>query len=128
VSHLAFLRTLASTHAETVRLVENLKSYCDNDIKLASSKDSTSSWNSSQSLSASIDRCMEDLFVPYTEGDRYMKREQQALYEIFGSIISSFLRSMVRHARSESRLSICSSMLIESSLANAKENIKQRPV
>jgi hypothetical protein len=38
---------------------------------------------------------MEDLFVPYTEGDRYMKREQQALYEIFGSIISSFLRTMV---------------------------------
>ncbi|KAI9287599.1 exocyst complex component Sec10-like protein [Umbelopsis sp. AD052] len=94
ISHLAFLRTLASTHAETVRLVENLKSFCDNEMKLASSKDSSPNWNSSQSLSASIDRCMEDLFVPYTEGDRYMKREQQALYEIFGSIISSFLRTM----------------------------------
>ncbi|KAI8579596.1 hypothetical protein K450DRAFT_241761 [Umbelopsis ramanniana AG] len=94
ISHLAFLRTLASTHAETVRLVESLKSFCDNEMKLASSKESSPNWNSSQSLSASIDRCMEDLFVPYTEGDRYMKREQQALYEIFGSIISSFLRTM----------------------------------
>ncbi|CAO3675747.1 unnamed protein product [Umbelopsis vinacea] len=103
VSHLAFLRTLASTHAETVRLVENLKSYCDNEIKLVSSKDSTSSWNSSQSLSASIDRCMEDLFVPYTEGDRYMKRERQALYEIFGSIISSFLRSMQMRKKTSSK-------------------------
>lgn len=99
VSHLAFLRILASTHSETVRLVDNLKSYCDHEIKQASSGgDSASSFNSSQSLSASIDRCMEDLFVPYTEGDRYMKREQQALYEIFGSIISSFLRTMVSPA------------------------------
>jgi hypothetical protein len=98
LSHLAFLRSLASSHAETVRLVESLKSYCENEIKLASSNSSTASiWtSSSQSLSASIDRCLDDLFVPYTEGDRYIKREQQALNEIFGSIVSSFLRNMVR--------------------------------
>ncbi|CAM0136693.1 Exocyst complex component 5 [Umbelopsis sp. WA50703] len=105
LSHLAFLRSLASSHAETVRLVESLKSYCENEIKLASSNSSTASiWtSSSQSLSASIDRCLDDLFVPYTEGDRYIKREQQALNDIFGSIVSSFLRNMQLRKKTSSK-------------------------
>lgn len=48
-----------------------------------------------------LDRCMNDLFVPYTESDRYLSREKLSLNELFGRIIAEFLSYMVRmrHAK-----------------------------
>ncbi|RCH78771.1 Exocyst complex component 5, partial [Rhizopus azygosporus] len=66
-SHLAYLRTLASTHAETKRLIENLKFYCDKEVPLKDSTD-INGLASSASPDETLDRCMDDLFVPYTEG------------------------------------------------------------
>jgi hypothetical protein len=39
---------------------------------------------------------MDDLFVPYTEGGRYLKKEEESLHELFGNIVSEFLNAMVK--------------------------------
>lgn len=54
----------------------------------------------SASPEEALDRCMSDLFVPYTEGDRYLQREKLALDELFGTIIAEFLNYMVCQIRS----------------------------
>ncbi|KAI8388105.1 exocyst complex component Sec10-like protein [Radiomyces spectabilis] len=92
-SHLAYLRTLASTHAETKRLVENLKFYYDKEMKLTNTKE-IKGLVITASPDEVLDRCMEDLFVPYTEGDRYLNREKISLNELFGSIVAEFLSYM----------------------------------
>lgn len=99
-SQLAYLRTLSSTHAETKRLVENLKFYCSKEVSLNSTAD-MSGLVTAASPEEALDRCMNDLFVPYTESDRYLSREKLSLNELFGRIIAEFLSYMVRmrHAK-----------------------------
>lgn len=92
---MAYLRTLASTHAETKRLIENLKFYCDKEVPLKDSTD-INGLISSASPDETLDRCMDDLFVPYTEGGRYLKKEEESLHELFGNIVSEFLNAMVK--------------------------------
>ena len=92
---MAYLRTLASTHAETKRLVDNLKFYCDKEAKLTDAADASGLLTSSASPEEALDRCMSDLFVPYTEADRYLEREKLALNELFGRVIAEFLNYMV---------------------------------
>ncbi|OZJ07024.1 hypothetical protein BZG36_00227 [Bifiguratus adelaidae] len=87
-SSIAYLRTLASTHAETAAFVDSLKRYCEEEAKKFFTSASANA--SSPSLASTLDRCMDDLFVPYIEGDRYLKRETQALTEVFQQCIHSF--------------------------------------
>ncbi|KAI8149998.1 exocyst complex component Sec10-like protein [Fennellomyces sp. T-0311] len=101
-SHLAYLRTLASTHAETKRLVDNLKFYCDKEAKLTDAADATGLLTSASPEEA-LDRCMNDLFVPYTEADRYLEREKLALNELFGRIIAEFLNYMQERKKNSAR-------------------------
>lgn len=93
---MAYLRTLASTHAETKRLIENLKFYCDKEVSLKDAVDANGLVTSA-SPDETLDRCMDDLFVPYTEGDRYLKKEIESLHELFGKIVSEFLSAMVNY-------------------------------
>ncbi|KAG1442370.1 hypothetical protein G6F56_011089 [Rhizopus delemar] len=92
-SELAYLRTLASTHAETKRLIENLKFYCDKEVPLRDAAD-INGLPTSASPDETLDRCMDDLFVTYTEGGRYLKKEQESLRKLFGNIVSEFLNAM----------------------------------
>lgn len=94
---MAYLRTLASTHAETKRLIENLKFYCDKEVSLKDAAD-VNGLVTSASPDETLDRCMGDLFVPYTEGDRYLKKETESLHELFGKIVSEFLSAMVLYS------------------------------
>lgn len=89
---------MASTHAETKRLVENLKFYCDKEVSLKDAAD-VNGLVTSASPDETLDRCMDDLFVPYTEGDRYLKKESESLHELFGKIVSEFLSAMVNRQR-----------------------------
>ncbi|KAI7864046.1 exocyst complex component Sec10-like protein [Spinellus fusiger] len=93
ISNLAYLRTLASTHAGTKRLIENLKFYCDKEASFTNNVD-VNGLVASTSPDQTLDRCMADLFVPYTEGQRYLTREKATLNELFGSIVSEFLNYM----------------------------------
>ncbi|KAI8988471.1 exocyst complex component Sec10-domain-containing protein [Mycotypha africana] len=101
-SHLAYLRTLASTHAETKRLIENLKFYCDKEVSLKDTAD-VKGLVASASPDETLDRCMDDLFVPYTEGNRYIKKEVECLIELFGQIIADFLNAMQQRKLTSSR-------------------------
>ncbi|KAG0959409.1 hypothetical protein G6F31_011683 [Rhizopus arrhizus] len=95
-SDLAYLRTLASTHAETKRLIENLKFYCDKELLLKDAAD-INGLVTTASPDETLDRCMDDLFVPYIEGDRYLKKEEESLRKLFGNIVSQFLNAMIEY-------------------------------
>ncbi|KAG8809885.1 Exocyst complex component 5, partial [Serendipita sp. 400] len=94
VSALAFLRVLKLAHSQTASLVEFLKSY-DPSTSLFRYSENRSTNNTkpggatssapgpSIALSMMLDGAMEELFVPYTEGQRYMERELKSLNELF---------------------------------------------
>ncbi|RKP09744.1 exocyst complex protein [Thamnocephalis sphaerospora] len=107
VSGLAFLRFLASSHARAVASVKAIRRFDDRvvrpsikgsaeqdgegaslngGLKPAAAKDTASA-----TLSACVDRCMEDLFAPYIENGRYLNRERQALSDVFARILKPFV-------------------------------------
>lgn len=43
-----------------------------------------------QPLSQTLDRCLDDLFVPFLEGDRYLEKELLSLCEIYDSMLAKF--------------------------------------
>ncbi|KAG0312305.1 Exocyst complex component 5 [Linnemannia gamsii] len=90
-STLAYLRTLLSIHEHTILLVNDLK-MCEDTLKVginANVKGSNISVTT-QPLSQTLDRCLDDLFVPFLEGDRYLEKELQSLCEIYDSMLAKF--------------------------------------
>ncbi|KAI9251571.1 exocyst complex component Sec10-like protein, partial [Sporodiniella umbellata] len=67
-----------------------LKYFCNREIPLKDVAD-TNGLPTSASIAEALDRCMDDLFVPYTEGERYLKKEQDSLRQLFGNVVSEFL-------------------------------------
>ncbi|CAO3622249.1 unnamed protein product [Cunninghamella blakesleeana] len=102
ISNLAYLRTLASTHAATKRLVDNLKVYLEKELSNVNTTDDNKLVTSTSSDEA-LDRCMDDLFVPYTEGNRYLSRERACLNELFGNIVKEFLNFMQHYKKTSVR-------------------------
>jgi hypothetical protein len=105
MSDLAFLRVLQLTHAQTSLLVEDLKGY---DVpsatpkspsqnigfsrSLAGASSATASGAGSTVISSILETAMEELFVPYTEGQRYLERESKNLAELYSGYLSAFAR------------------------------------
>ena len=105
MSDLAFLRVLQLTHAQTSLLVEDLKGY---DVpsatprspaqnigfsrSLAGASPATTSGTASTAISSILETAMEELFVPYTEGQRYLERESKNLAELYSGYLSTFAR------------------------------------
>lgn len=105
MSDLAFLRILQLTHAQTSLLVEDLKGY---DVpsatprsptqnigfsrSFAGASSATASSSGSTAISSILESAMEELFVPYTEGQRYLERESKTLAELYSSCLSAFAR------------------------------------
>ncbi|KAF9132469.1 Exocyst complex component 5 [Mortierella sp. 14UC] len=90
-STLAYLRTLLSIHEHTILLVKDLKT-CEDTLKVginANVKGSNISVTT-QPLSQTLDRCLDDLFVPFLEGDRYLEKELQSLCEVYDSMLAKF--------------------------------------
>jgi hypothetical protein len=96
ISTLGFLRILKLAHAQTNTLVEFLKSYDptaatfrysesrqNTSGKSSASKLSTNAPGPSVALSLMLDGAMEELFVPYIEGQRYMEKELKNLGELY---------------------------------------------
>ncbi|CAO3611897.1 unnamed protein product [Cunninghamella echinulata] len=102
ISNLAYLRTLASTHAATKRLVDNLKVYLEKELSNVNASDDNK-LVASTSSDETLDRCMDDLFVPYTEGNRYLAKERACLNELFGNIIKEFLNFMQHYKKTSAR-------------------------
>ncbi|KAH9062751.1 exocyst complex component Sec10 [Lactarius vividus] len=112
MSDLAFLRILQLTHAQTSLLVEDLKSY---DVpsatprspaqnigfsrSLAGASSATAGSSSSTAISSILETALEELFVPYTEGQRYLERESKNLAELYSDYLSAFARFHEREER-----------------------------
>ncbi len=93
-------------HQQTSLLVEDLKSYELPSIIPRSPVDRTDfnqSLNAAASgavaatttavtISAMLETAMEELFVPYTEGQRYLERESKSLSELYASFLTNFTR------------------------------------
>lgn len=107
LSTLAFLRILQMVHLQVSSLVEDLKVY---ELTAAAPRSpneasavrqppmninnaSASSANLvTVSLSSMLETAMEELFVPYTEGTRYLERESKSLGELYSSYLTRFAR------------------------------------
>lgn len=51
---------------------------------------------SSTSVSTMLETAMEELFVPYTEGQRYLERESRSLGFLYSTLLAQFTRYHVR--------------------------------
>jgi len=91
ISTLAYLRTLATIHIATLNLVEDLKGL---DMHNKKSEEIRGRMEVSQSKADTLvdvlNQCMMDLFVPYTEGDRYLEKEKKSLLELYSSLLLQF--------------------------------------
>ena len=106
---LAFLRILQLVHHQTSMLVEDLKTYelptfvprspTDPDINKTFNVSLLATGQSS-AISASIttllETALEELFVPYTEGQRYIDKESKSLSDLYAGHLAAFTRYHVR--------------------------------
>ncbi|CAG8447345.1 10562_t:CDS:10 [Acaulospora colombiana] len=92
-STLAYLRSLAAVHVATKELAEDLKSL---DIRQKGLSDhnlfepSEEGSRGNNTIAEVLEQCIEDLFVPYTEGDRYIEKEKKSLGELYSSLLLRF--------------------------------------
>ena len=80
-STLAYLRVLQSSRTALSSLVDDLKAI---NYKGVHGVETLSS------ISATLDQSLDDLFVPYLEGGRYIEREVMSLQELYGSLLFKF--------------------------------------
>lgn len=92
------------THSLCTALVEDLKAY---DFSLGGSiatgtGSSSSNKNSNPGavngtpLAAMLDRALEEMFVPWLEGSRYLESESKALVEAYAALMTRFTKYHVR--------------------------------
>ncbi|CAB4489655.1 exocyst complex component Sec10 [Rhizophagus irregularis] len=90
-STLAYLRSLASVYTATTELVDDLKGLDMRQKRnVAPSKMVEEGSRKSNTIAELLDQCIEDLFVPYTEGDRYIEKEKKSLSELYSSLLLQF--------------------------------------
>ena len=103
---LGFLRILQLVHQMTSILVEDLKAYelpsviprsptdaneFDRTVKgLPASNASNTA--TAATISTMLETAMEELFVPYTEGQRYLEKESRSLGEMYAGYLAKFTR------------------------------------
>ena len=118
ISELAFLRVLQLCHAQISLLMEDLKGHEVqavlprspingpdlSSLKLGSPP--STGTGTVTAVSAMLEAAMEELFTPYTEGQRYLEREQKSLGELYSSCLVVFTRYHVRSLHTHSSISM----------------------
>ncbi|EJU06294.1 exocyst complex protein [Dacryopinax primogenitus] len=93
LSSLAFLRMLHLCHAQISRLVDDLKGYDFSSPTSILGKASLGAIPSGPgNLSGVLETAMEELFIPYTEGTRWLDRECKSLAELYAGFLLRFSR------------------------------------
>jgi len=104
ISDLAYLRVLQLAHIQTSNLVEDLKTYELPHIsprtpyeatefrRSLSGSTATPPAGTSAAVSTMLETALEELFVPYTEGQRYLERESRSLGTLYSSLLTTFTR------------------------------------
>jgi exocyst complex component 5 len=103
VSDLAYLRVLQLVHIEVSHLIGDLKAY---ELPPVSSRSSdvndtrravTSVGSApTTTVSTMLETATEELFVPYTEGQRYLERESGSLGSLYSGLLANFTKYHVR--------------------------------
>ncbi|KAG4304911.1 hypothetical protein PORY_001586 [Pneumocystis oryctolagi] len=83
-STLAYLRVLQATHSSLTNLVEDLKTF----EQMSMLSKVTNEF--SNLASYVLEQCLNDLFVPYLEGSRYIEKERKSLDELYSSLLHNF--------------------------------------
>ena len=100
LSSLSFLRMLKVSHAQTAALVDVLKTYDLSQIPSKSTEaNRAAAQGSSAAISTMLDASMDDLFVQYMEGSRYMEKETKCLAELYMLNLYPFSRWHVSISR-----------------------------
>jgi hypothetical protein len=101
ISTLATLRLLQLTHSKCAALIEDLKPY---DFALGNAAGSSKSAGATNSgpLALMLDQAMEEMFVPWLEGTRYLESESKNLVELYAGLLSRFTRYHVGLSRRSS--------------------------
>ncbi|KAI0637961.1 exocyst complex protein [Trametes polyzona] len=103
---LAFLRILQLVHQQTSVLVEDLKAYELPSVVPRSPVDASefdravkgmpaataANTATAATISTMLETAMEELFVPYTEGQRYLEKESRSLSELYANYLTKFSR------------------------------------
>ncbi len=132
ISDLAYLRVLQLAHLQASALVEDLKAHelphmasrtpyevTEFRRSLTGSAPATGSAPSA-AISTMLETAMEELFVPYTEGQRYMERETKNLTTLYGNLLANFARYHV------SRLPlVVVNLKLKFSLANSRKHRRE---
>ncbi|KAG5439852.1 hypothetical protein PCANB_000134 [Pneumocystis canis] len=123
-STLAYLRVLQATHSSLTNLVEYLKSFEQTSMLSDLS-------NESPNLASYVlEQCLNDLFVPYLEGSRYIEKEKKSLHELYNSFLYKFsayhsqkkaLKNSTMLDRVVSRFQ-AATMSTQSTLASGRDN------
>ncbi|OCF37461.1 exocyst complex component protein [Kwoniella heveanensis BCC8398] len=87
ISTLAVLRILHLTHSVCSTLVDDLKTY---DLTLGGPSKGNST--AGGPLATMLDHSLEEMFVPWLEGTRYLESESKNLVELYAGLLSRFTR------------------------------------
>jgi exocyst complex component 5 len=104
ISDLAYLRILQLVHVQASSLVEDLKAYelpatrtlFDTEFRKSFGGSSVVASATSATVTTMLETAMEELFVPYTEGQRYLERESRSLGALYSGLLINFTRYHVR--------------------------------
>jgi hypothetical protein len=108
VSDLGFLRMLQLAHIQVSALVDDLKTHelplvgpkspvDANEFRRSLNSTAVAPIHGTTAVSAMLDSAMEELFVPYTEGQRYLERESKCLANLYAKRLTPFARYHVRN-------------------------------
>jgi exocyst complex component 5 len=103
---------LQMVHHQTAALLEDLKGYELPSIiprspvdsinfgrTLSNATSSVAAAATAATVSTMLETAMEELFMPYTEGQRYLERESKSLSELYASFLTNFTRYHVKTSR-----------------------------
>jgi hypothetical protein len=95
LSTLSFLRMLNLMHVQTSKLVNDLKGQELTAISMRPTSlydGYVASGGTVHSMASMLESAMDELFVPYTEGQRYLEVEVRSLGELYSSYLSMFTK------------------------------------
>ena len=104
LSDIAYLRILQLVHSQASLLVDDLKTYeLPSGVPRSPTEGADSRRSSldgsiipgqgtSTTVGTMLETALEELFIPYTEGQRYLERESRSLGTLYSGLLTTFTR------------------------------------
>ncbi|KIY49405.1 exocyst complex protein [Fistulina hepatica ATCC 64428] len=130
ISDLAYLRVLQLVHAQTSALVDDLKvyelpsiaprtSFEASEFRRSLTGPAPTATGAPTSVSTMLETAMEELFVPYIEGQRYLERESRSLGALYSNLLANFTRYHLQEKTQKGKPSMFDRMVNQLSAAAA---------